>query len=277
MAQSPKREAVVQSVTDVTPNMRRIVFGGPDIVGFPSDALGGYIKLIFPDEPRANPDRPVMRTYSIRAHNADQGTITVDFAMHADTGGIAMDWAMQAKPGAQIPVAGPGTIKMAPADADWYLIAADMTGLPAASCNIERLPAHATGYAVFEILSEDDRQDLDPPPGMDVQWVINPAPDEAKTALLEAVTALPWRDGTPFVWTACEFDTMRALRSYYRMDRAQDRTMLYLSSYWRAGRTEDQHKVDKRKDAQTNQPPLIVRALEFLRRQLRPQTTQRSE
>lgn len=254
MAQTEGRMAILEHVIDVTPNMRRIVFGGPDLSGFPTDALGGYIKLIFPDEPRSNPKRPVMRTYSIRAQDEGKGTISVDFALHADTGGLAMDWAMQAKPGDQIPISGPGRIKMAPPNADWYLIAADMTGLPAASCNLERLPADAKGYALFEVLSETDRQDLDLPKGLEVHWVINPDPDEDKTKLLQAVTALPWLPGTPFVWTACEFDTMRALRSYYRIERSVDRDMLYLSSYWRAGRTEDQHKVDKRKDAQANTP-----------------------
>jgi NADPH-dependent ferric siderophore reductase len=42
---------------------------------------------------------------------------------------------------------------------------------------------------------------------------------------------------------------MRALRSYYRTERGVDRDQIYLSSYWRAGRTEDQHKVDKQADS----------------------------
>lgn len=269
MATPNHKTAIVQAATDITPNMRRIDLGGPDLGDFPTGALGGYIKLIFPDEPRTNPDRPVMRTYSIRAHDIKKGILSVDFAMHADTGGLAMEWAMGAKAGTQILISGPGTIKMAPERADWYLIAADMTGLPAALCNLERLPADACGYAVFEVLSNDDKQDITVPPGIDLHWVINPKPDEVKTVLRDAVTALPWHDGTPFIWTACEFDTMRGLRSYYRTDRGVDRTAIYLSSYWRAGRTEDQHKVDKRKDAKTHAPPLILRVYDKLRMILR--------
>ncbi|MEM6306080.1 MAG: siderophore-interacting protein [Pseudomonadota bacterium] len=256
MAGKSGRTAIVKEVKEITPNMRRIVLGGPDLADFPEDALGGYIKFIFPNAPRSNPDRPVMRTYSVRAHDTAAGTVAVDFAMHADTGGIAMDWAVGAAVGDEIAVAGPGTIKMAPAEADWYLIAADMTGLPAASCNLERLPPEARGHAVFEIASDADAQELPVPPGMTVIWVVNSDPAQNKTALLDAVQSLDWLPGTPFVWTACEFDTMRALRSYYRLERGLAKAELYLSSYWRAGRTEDQHKVDKRKDADASTPGL---------------------
>ena len=152
------RTAIVKSVTDVTPNMRRIVFGGPGIADFPPKHDGGYIKLIFPDLPRVKPDRPVMRTYSVRHHDPAAGEIAVDFAMHDDTGGIALEWASGAQPGDAMLLSGPGSVKMAPPDADWYLIAADMTGLPAAMCNLERLPATARGYAVFEIPTDAARQ-----------------------------------------------------------------------------------------------------------------------
>lgn len=248
------RTAVVQSVHDITPNMRRIVFGGQELTDFPEGKEGGYIKLVFSDLPGTNPDRPVMRTYSIRSHQPAKGEMAVDFAMHADTGGIAIDWASQAKPGDTMLINGPGTVKMAPPDADWYLIAGDMTGQPAAMCNLEMLPASAKGYAVFEITSEADRQDVDIPEGMSLHWIVNPNPQDLNNKLFDTITSLEWLDGDPFVWTACEFDTMRALRAYYRTERNVEKKMLYLSSYWRAGRTEDQHKVDKSKDAQANAP-----------------------
>lgn len=248
------RTVEVTRVVDITPNMRRITFGGAEMADYPAGKEGGYIKLVFPDLPRIKPDRPVMRTYSIRAHNVEKGEIDVDFAMHADTGGIALDWAEQAKPGDTMLIEGPGAVKMAPPDADWYLIAGDMTGQPAALCNLEMLPATAKGYAVLEITTEADKQDLDMPEGMILQWVINPAPHNLNNRLLDAIKALKWLDGDPFVWTACEFDTMRALRSYYRNDRKVLRDKFYLSSYWRSGRTEDQHKVDKSKDTQENTP-----------------------
>ena len=253
MSKSEPRNAVVKSVANITPNMRQITFAGPDLADYPEGKEGGYIKLVFPDLPRVNPKRPVMRTFSIRAYDATKGELKVDFALHDDTGGIAMDWAWNAKPGDIIPIGGPGKVKMAPEDADWYLIAADMTGLPAALCNLEMLPRDAKGYAILEITSEQDIQDVAAPTGVDLRWVINPAPHAQKDILFNAISGLEWMSGDPFVWTACEFDTMRLLRSFYHDEKAVDRKSIYLSSYWRAGRTEDQHKVNKSQDTKATE------------------------
>ncbi|WP_299799990.1 siderophore-interacting protein [uncultured Ruegeria sp.] len=110
----------------------------------------------------------------------------------------------------------------------------------------------AKGYAVLEITSDADRQHVNLPAGMSLHWVVNPIPQELKNRLLDKIKSFEWLDGDPFVWTAREFDTMRALRTYFRTERRVKRQMLYLSSYWRAGRTEDQHKADKNKDAQAD-------------------------
>ncbi|MDA5555538.1 siderophore-interacting protein [Shimia sp. MMG029] len=233
----------------VTPNMRRVVFGGQEITTIPEGYEGGYIKLIFPDAPHSTPDRVVMRTYSIRAFDADKGEMAVDFALHGDAGGLATDWAMTVQPGDRILIGGPGSVKMVDPAADWVMLAGDMTAIPALMCNFERLTADTKGYVVIEITSEADKQDLNLPEGIELHWVINPTPEKLEGKLVEQIKALPWLEGQVSVWTACEFDSMRALRSYYRTDRGVGRDQIYLSSYWRAGRTEDQHKVDKQVDS----------------------------
>lgn len=243
------RRATVLSVTDITPHMRRVVLGGDMLQEFPEGFEGGYIKLVFLDHPASEPTSPIMRTYSIREHDTARGQITVDFASHSDTGGVAMDWVQSVASGDDIALLGPGKVKMVPKQADWYLIAADMTGLPAALRNVEMLPEKARGHVILEIPTEADKQDLPLPQGMSIQWVINPAPQDLNHVLLDVVKSAEWLDGAPFVWTACEFDTMRALRTYYRTERGVERDSFYLSSYWRVGRSEDQHKMDKRKDA----------------------------
>ncbi|WP_422049678.1 siderophore-interacting protein [Shimia sp.] len=249
MPKPPPRKLEVLRTEQITPNMLRVTLGGADLAGFPEGREGGYIKLLFPEAPHSTPERPVMRTYSIRAFDAAQGILSVDFALHGDAGGVATEWAQGAQPGDQIMIAGPGSIRMNDPEADWHLLAADMTGIPALMCNLDRLPESATGYVVVEITSEADKQPLSLPAGMAVQWIVNPTPDQTKGRLVEAIKALPWGEGRVSVWTACEFDSMRALRSYYRTDRGVDRDQIYLSSYWRAGRTEDQHKIDKQADS----------------------------
>lgn len=248
MASADPMNVTVLSMEDITPNMRRVVFGGGDLVDFDPGFEGGYIKLIFPDAARVHPDRPIMRSYSIRAHDTDANELTVDFAMHGDAGGIATDWVTAAKPGDTIPIRGPGRVKMVDNSADWFLLAGDMTAFPALLCNFEMLKPDAKGHAVIEITSAADKQDIPLPAGMTVEWVINPHPEEMNGALEKAVRSVRWGKGTPFVWTACEFQTMRALRGYYR-ERGVTRDQMYLSSYWKSGSTDEQHKAAKQKDS----------------------------
>ncbi len=49
-----------------------------------------------------------------------------------------------------------------------------------------------------------------------------------------------------------EFDSMRALRQYFRNEKEVDRENIYISSYWKQGVSEDGHKVIKREDAESN-------------------------
>lgn len=227
----------------ITPNMRRITLGGIQMQDFPKNQESAYIKLLFN---QAKSERPLMRTYTIRAQRDTE--IDVDFVVHGHTG-IASQWALEAQIGDTISIGGPGPAKLITPDADWFLLVGDMTALPAISVNLEKLPADATGYAVIEIASEADKQALIKPAGIDIIWVINDAVSATHSPLLECVQALPWSSGQPSVWAACEFHSMRQLRDYFKKTREVQKSHLYISSYWKIDRTEDEHKVDKRQDS----------------------------
>jgi NADPH-dependent ferric siderophore reductase len=260
MAGPTIRQLTVVKTERITPNMQRVTLGGDDLADFPEGQESGYIKLLFPRDPAdlpAEPDakalRPLMRTYTIRAFNLAARELVVDLVLHGEGehAGPASDWARQTKPGDTLNIAGPGPTKLVNNDADWFLIAGDMTALPAISCNLEQLPATARGYAVIEIIEEADKQTLDVPAGMEIRWVVNPHPEQASSVLADAVRAVPWQEGRVSAWVACEFSTMRNLREYLKRDRELGRGEFYISSYWKIGRSEDQHKVDKREDADT--------------------------
>lgn len=248
-----QRHATVISSQRLTPNMQRIVLGGEELADFPPGQESGYIKLIFGDDP----DTRRMRTYTVRAFDPDKPELVVDFALHDDSegddAGLASHWAQHADPGTEILVGGPGDKKLVNMDADWFLLAGDMTALPAISCNLEQMPRNARGYAVIEVVSEADRQPLDAPAGIAIHWVINPHPGSDANALLHKIRTLPWLDGKPSIWAACEFSAMRALRKFFKQEKQVQRDELYVSSYWKLGRSEDQHKIDKREDAQAEE------------------------
>jgi len=239
----PRTLEVIRSAY-VTPHMLRVTLGGSELAGFPEDQESAYIKLIFPQHGES---RPLMRTYTVSAQRSDE--IDVDFVLHA-ADGPASAWARKAKPGDQIVVGGPGPKKLINKDADWYLLVGDMTALPAIAVNLAQLPEDARGYAVLEVVAEGDIQTLQHPENIEIHWVINATPDSDSSTLLQRVEQLCWLAGQPAVWTACEFHSMRALRTYFKQQRQVLKSHLYISSYWKINSTEDQHKIAKRDDAQ---------------------------
>lgn len=243
----PRKLAVIDRLS-LTPNMLRITLGGPELAGFP-DAVGGYIKLNLPSADGGS-GKPLIRTYTVAAKR--DGEIDCDFALHGLTGtghaGPATQWALDCAKGDTILVGGPGPAKPLPSGFAFYLVAGDMTAIPAITANLAALPADARGVAVIEVMSEADRQPLAKPDGVELRWVIVPQPGSEPAALEEAVRAVVWQDGT-YAWAACEFSAMQRLRAYLRDERGLGPNALYISSYWKSGLTEDAHKVAKREDA----------------------------
>ncbi|MDG5499503.1 siderophore-interacting protein [Marinobacter sp. BGYM27] len=244
MAKPAPRELDVIRSAYVTPHMLRVTLGGENITTLPEGQASAYVKLIFPQPAEA---RPLMRTYTIRHQRKDE--IDIDFMIH-DEAGPASGWAQTTRPGDRILVGGPGARKLINPDADWFVLAGDMTALPAISVNIELLPENARGYAVIEVLDERDIQDLPKPAGFDIHWVVNPKPDSSRSVILERLQQLPRLEGEPSVWIACEFSNMRQLRHEFKQERETPKSHLYISSYWKMGSSEDQHKLAKREDAE---------------------------
>lgn len=235
----------VRSNDRLTPNMRRIVLHGPELAGFPEHQEGGYVKLVF--APPEEGGKPTLRSYTIRAFDAAEQALTLDFVDHGDEG-PASAWANHSEPGDPITIRGPGEPKLAAPDADWFLLAGDMSALPALAVNLENLPDDARGYALIEVLSEDDRQAIDHPEGIELRWLVNPDPERPNALLDEHVRALPWLPGTPYPWFAGEFSTMRSMRRYFRDESGIDRRAMYCSCYWKMGDTDEGMKRAKKLD-----------------------------
>ncbi len=246
---SPKK-LTVTAVSQLTRNMRRITMHGEDLIRFPDNAEGAYFKLVFDS---GHADRPIMRTYTVAHHRPDQLEIDVDFMLHAGpdgvADGVAAPWSLNAKPGDSMSIFGPGPATFVNTDADWFLLAADMTALPALTANLTLLPEKARGYVVIEILADDDKQNLAVPEGMNTVWVVNPHAGSDESPLFHAIQKLGWLEGRVAVWAACEFKTMKKIREYLREDKEVEKSCLYVSSYWKQGLKEEEHKVVKKEDA----------------------------
>jgi len=245
----PRQAVVIQSVR-ISPTMQRIVLGGEDLRAFPAVSAGAYVKLMFDKfgNPLSQPtdmSEVAMRTYTVSHFNADTAEMTLDMVIHAHDGktGPASAWATSAKPGDIITLAGPGSSKGLSEDYDWVLLAGDMTALPSIRNHLAKLPLHVRGYAVIQIEDKQDAVALKKPDGVTVIW-------EHEQPLPFRLTQLTWLEGIPAIWVACEFSDMRAIRAWLRDEKAVAHENIYISSYWKKGRSEDQHKIEKRLDSE---------------------------
>ena len=244
------KKLTVKSAVNLTPNMRRVTLHGDSLANFPPNSEGDYLKLLF-DQPGGG--KPIMRTYTVAEQRSQPNEIDVDFMLHTGTDGlshgIAAPWSIDVQANDEISLFGPGPAKFINLDADCFLLAADMTALPALTANLKLLAADARGKAFIEILSEADKQDLPKPENIEIIWVINEEPGSDESPLFHAIQGAETQTGKLAVWAACEFKTMKKIRQYLKEDLGVERSHLYISSYWKKGDTEEEHKVAKQADA----------------------------
>ena len=179
------RTVTVADKQQLTPNMMRLLLEGDSLADFPDGMEGGYIKLVLDGQ-----DKPVARSYTVRTFLPNPARLTIDMVAHGDTGPAAA-WANQVDEGAHIDITGPGACQPINTAADWFLLAGDMSALPAISVNLERLPDDAVGDVVLEVISAQDQLPLNVPAGMQVHWVVNPNPEEPNSILEDTVMSLP--------------------------------------------------------------------------------------
>jgi len=244
----------VKKAFNLTPNMIRVVFAGPELVGFPPGCEGGNCKLMIPNVGEArdrfadrliNGPPPFRRTYTVRKFDAETQELSIDFVAHGDDG-PASRWASHAKPGDFLGFAGPSTPKVTQFEAEWYLVAADPSAIPVAAAALEAMPRNAKGIAIFEVTSTKDRQDIDIPNGIDVHWLVQPDPHVPSTAQEELIRSLDWPAGRVQTCIAGESGVIRALRGFLTNEKKVPREDVYISGYWKIGLVEDEHQKAKR-------------------------------
>lgn len=246
----PPRVLSVKSAFYLTPNMRRVTLAGDALANFPASSEGAYIKLLFEQN---GMEKPAMRTYTVAQQRSAQNEIDVDFMLHENNNSsvqaLAAPWSLAAKPGDTMSIFGPGLASFINLDADYFLLAADMTALPALTVSLKTLAGNARGKVFIEILSEQDKQSLPQPESVEIVWVINRDPGSDNSPLFHAIQQADWPAGRIAAWVACEFKTMKKIRNYLKVERGMEKSHLYISSYWKRGDTEEQHKLAKQADS----------------------------
>ena len=240
-----RRRLDVLRVVDITPRMRRITLGGPELAGFISLGSDDHVQLMFPQNAaeqaalespgfniKGDGPQPAMRDYTPRRYNLDTGELDIDFVLHGD--GPASTWAAQAAPGQHLYIGGPRGSMIVPDMFDSYLLIGDETALPAIGRRLEELPAGRRVLAVIEIDNPAERQALHSAAEVEVIWVVRGRDD-----LLETVRNLKLPGGTLYSFVATETKLSRQLRRVLLDTHKVDEAFLKAVGYWRAEGSEE--------------------------------------
>lgn len=229
----------------------RLTFGGAELDGFESHTADEHVRFIFPDDdgtlrlPEKNDfalkwprPMPVSREYTVRRYDARAGKLDIDFALHK--GGYASDWAEAAEVGTRIHIAGPPGGLVVPMNYDRYLIAGDITALPAIARWLERLPREAAGWAFVEVTDAAEEIELDAPDDVEVQWLHRgAAPPGVSDTLEKAVCAVTVPEGQRvYAWIAGEATSLRPIRTWVRNHLRLAKGDYDISGYWKRGVTD---------------------------------------
>lgn len=249
------RVVEVVDVTQLTPRMVRIEFGGDGLEGFAAgEFTDHYVKFQFAapgadyavpfdqEEIRANRPRaqwPRTRTYSVRAWDPDRLRLIVDFVVHGDEG-VASQWARQAAAGDRLQLQGPGGAYAPNPDASAYLMVGDPSVMPAIAASLERVPAGRPVDVVLQVADVDDQVELSTPGDLRLHW-LHARGDEV---LAEAVRALELPERTD-AFVHGEASSVRALRRHLIVERGLPRDAVSVSGYWKRARTEEGWREDK--------------------------------
>lgn len=230
------------------PHMLRLWLGGEELDGFHSPGFDDHVKLILPDPGNGSltlpevtaegvvwpAQRPLMRDYTPREHDADWGRLAIDFALHE--AGPATAWAMAAKPGDVVGVGGPRGSMLVPVDYDWHLLIGDDTAVPAIARRLAELPAGGRAIVVIEVDGPEDELPLRSAADLQVQWLHRRGAAAGLRPLLrEAVAALQLPPGDGHVWVGCESAQARELRAHLVGERGLSGRQVKAAAYWRRG------------------------------------------
>ena len=246
------RRVEVREVVELTPHMRRIVVGGPELEGFHSGAPGDHIKMFFPNPdgefitPKMGehgPEYPAdkapspMRDYTPRHHDAAAGTLAIDFVVHGE--GPASTWAENASAGDRIAFGGPRGSFVVADDFDHYVLAGDESALPAIARWLEEMPAGRKASVLVEIPEDADRQRLETRADAQVTWLPRNGVPAAQSDLLENALDALAPEGDTFWWVACEARRVRGIRKSIEGGRGVPKEWIRSTGYWKAGADDD--------------------------------------
>jgi len=119
----------------------------------------------------------------------------------------------------------------------------DEAVVPAIAASLERVPVGVPVHVVLEVDGPEDEVALETPGDLRVTWLHRRA--DADDALVEAVRALAFPEGSVHAFVHGEASAVRAVRRHLVVDRGISAEALSVSGYWKRGRTDEGWREDK--------------------------------
>jgi NADPH-dependent ferric siderophore reductase len=242
----------VARIEDITPSMRRFTLRAEAFSDFGLEQPGEIVTLGWPGPgqelvlpqagwrfPPGTPPEQHWRNFTVRAHDPARAEIDVDFFLHGDVG-RASAWAARARVGDEVGFAGPRLHWKGGNHADWSLLVADETGLPALLAILETLPPGHRTTALAEVSDQGERQEVETAADLEMVWLVRGGrPPGTTRVLAEAVTELELPEAPGRVWGGGEALAMRAVRDEVGA-RGVPRRAMNVLGYWKHDTTPEE-------------------------------------
>ena len=244
--------AEVVRITDVAPSMRRFTLRAEAFGDFGLEQPGEIVTLGWPGPgqelvlprvgwrfPAGTPPEQHWRNFTVRSFDPARSEIDIDFFLHGDAGRAA-SWALVAELGEEIGFAGPRTHWKGANHADWSLLVADETGLPALLAILETLPAGHRTTALAEVSDDSERQEVETAADVELVWLVRGGrPPGTTSVLIDALAELELPEGPGRVWGGGEAMAMRAVRDDLGA-RGVPRRSMQAMGYWKHDTTPEE-------------------------------------
>lgn len=245
----------------LTPHYIRVTLDG-DVSVFKNTTLGDNNKIFIPPTgvskvhfPELDPENntwihppkevaPYVRTYTHMGIDTEKRELIIDFVNHGENG-PASAWALHAQIGDELGVGMRTEAKeLFPKEADWVLLAGDLTALPVISSILKKLPDTAKGVCIIEVPTKEDEQILQTNAAIDFIWLYNAQPEKG-SELASEIKKVNLPITKKFGFVACEFSSVKEIRNYLRKDCGWTSAELNAYSYWKNGVAEDKSVTDR--------------------------------